>query len=392
MKAWTGNFDFEHQLASGLSYQRSNHLARINRELAPHLIPLANDGDVVVVDEPFPIDFLHQLQDEGFPQIECVDPAELSRDLQWQPWGWSEALIKEFSGSNSEFDRSSTPSLAAVQQVNSRAFLFEFEQQHQPLNLACEIQSLDDLRAAVSDVMNQSIARQDSPLRWVVKANFSMTGRECMRGTSATIDEPTKGWVQRRLKDGQRLFFEPWLERLDEFSVHWDIPASAVDAPQLVGICKLLCDSKGRFLGNKILDVSNHSESDEISNAIESARRLAEAIQTAGYWGPVGLDGMLYQSEESLSGMACRVTQDVNARWSMGRVAIQAAQAIGESRATLMHYPTSWLMKQSPSLESLNVAQAIQAHWPQPILRAFRTTPLANTSAETFQTSVLVVD
>jgi hypothetical protein len=398
MRVWISNFDFEHQLAEGVSYQRTKQLARINAELSAHLIPLAVDHDAIVGNGEFSDTFLKQIADVGFPLVESIPDLQIIPDSACaSPWGWSASLIREFKidrpnngppvSNQDARDGKTTPSdLDAVHLVNSRAFSSDYESQYAPLPYAREISSVDELRDAIDGLADSDCGPSR---RWVVKANHSMSGRERMCGRKTetgnpTVDEQTSRWVTRRLAMNQRLFFEPWLDRVEEFSVHWDVEPTAT--PELMGITQLLCDENGRFQGNRVFSVEPVDT--HCVNAIEKTRKLARSIQATGYHGAIGIDCMVHRTTD---GVQLRVAQDINARWSMGRVALRAAELLGETEATLMHYPTAWLQGLNVG-ESLDVTVELQAHWPTPIRRALRTTPWHVNGNVAFQTSVLVIE
>lgn len=420
MRVWIDNFDFENQLAAGPAYQRTKQLARINSELSAHLIPLAASGDAIATSCVWPPSFLDQLADEGFPQVACIAPHEVASldGSVLSPWGWSASVLNDFdqpydnTSKPSKFkarvqDGATFPNLDAVSEINSRAFSSKFETEHAPLPSACEIRSLDELSAAVQRVFDfQSHTDNESNLessnesrprfRWVVKANYSMTGRECVRGRSKEIDQTIEGWVLRRLRNKHRLFFEPWLDRVDEFSFHWDIPAQETEPPVLIGATRLVCDSMGRFQGNQVISL------DEIAACLEMklvavlgrAAQIVEHIQVANYHGPVGVDCMVYRG---MSGLELRFAQDINARWSMGRVAIEAAAtirdaaSIGTRAASLMHYPTTWIESMA-GVDSIELTESFRKHWPRPIRKAIRTTPIGGAEPKPFLVSVLVIE
>jgi hypothetical protein len=377
MRVWVGNFDFEHELAGGLAYQRTKKLARINAELTAHLIPLCDADDALFWQAHVPRDFLKQLEDQGFPRIRRVSTKEQFEDAQLSPWGRSRSVIREFA------DSQPGPDFDVVRLVNSRAFAFELEKSLAALEFAREIHSVEELQDAIAGVEAGGV---NSDFQWVLKSDFGMSGRERIRGAGSTIDDQAMRWMQKRLSGQQRLFFEPWLHRIDEFSVHWDIDPTPTDGPQLVGITQLLCDESGKYLGNRVLRID---QADAFrSQAILQTREIVEHIQAAGYFGPLGIDCMVHRTHE---GKRLRIAQDVNARWSMGRVAICATRAIGEAEATLLHYPTSWF-DEIDAGESIDVCTQLQQHWPKHVRRAIRTTPLLIDDATPFQTSVLVVD
>ena len=48
--------------------------------------------------------------------------------------------------------------------------------------------------------------------------------------------------------------------------------------------------------------------------------RAAHSVQQLGYFGPLGIDAMLYETPDGQR--RWRPLQDINARWTMGRVAL----------------------------------------------------------------------
>ena len=54
---------------------------------------------------------------------------------------------------------------------------------------------------------------------------------------------------------------------------------------------------------------------------VDVTRRVALELQKLGYFGPLGIDAMIYLAS---GGRVCvRPLQDVNARWTMGRLAAE---------------------------------------------------------------------
>ena len=87
------NFDFEHELAES-SYNRPKRLARLNAELAPHLLALAKPGDTIWLPESLPAGFLNQMVDLGFPEVVALGPESappINTEFDFTPWGWSAA-------------------------------------------------------------------------------------------------------------------------------------------------------------------------------------------------------------------------------------------------------------------------------------------------------------
>jgi len=128
--------------------------------------------------------------------------------MKFIPWGWSDAVcqVAQTRGFQSE-----TPNLSAVQAVNARTFSFQCEQEWGLILAGSrQVESLTELESAVSELHAQQ-SEQDNA--WVVKANFSMSARERMRGLGAQLTEQVRGWAAKRLSNGQPLFLEPWVNR-----------------------------------------------------------------------------------------------------------------------------------------------------------------------------------
>ena len=308
MKLVVGNFDFEHQLRPSGRRDLPERLRRLNAELAPALAIVANDGDFVWTPQPVDDDFAAHLAAAGLPKVTFTrDEADVPAGAELCPWGWT-AEMREWGRRNGW--SCPAPDMAAVRRVNSRRFSFALEQEWGvALDGACEIRSLADLEAAVNRLQNGAAG-------WVLKAEFSMSARERILGRAGEITSQQSQWAQRRISQDGVLFFEPWVENIEEAGLQFTIPQSG--APILEGITPLLTDAGGQYRGSRI--APDETLASHWSSAIDVGRRAAQRAQQSGYFGPLGIDAMRYRD---LSGVErVRPLQDINARWTMGRVSL----------------------------------------------------------------------
>ena len=309
-RLYVGNFDFEHDLASG-----PRELPRAVRSLAADLvsawIAVSEPEDVIWSPTGAPAYDFHDLKNLGMTPPRWVSREDdLPRGADWElvPWGWTSQWVA--------FGRAHgwscpAPPLDIVRQVNSRIFRCELEQE---LGIApsgsAVLRSMAELLAHVAQQVTDDAG-------WVLKANFGMAGRERVVGRGPRVGEPALNWARRRLVQSDTgLVFEPWLERAAEAGLQWDIPASG--EPRLLGITPLLTDAGGTYRGSRI--VCSDVELSDWQPAVEVTLQVARRLQQLGYWGPLGIDAMRYRTASGE--ILCRPLQDLNARFTMGRLAL----------------------------------------------------------------------
>ena len=324
-----GNFDFEHQLASEVYAAPGGATPALNATFASCWVGLAEDGDLLFLPGSVAPDFVSQLHENGLSRVEVTNhwpTREQAAELEFVPWGWSDAVQRIAADKGFQFE---SPDLSAVQVVNARTFSFTCEQEW-GLALAgsCQVNNLAELETAVRELQKQQRGQGNA---WVIKANFSMSARERMLGRGMQITDPVKGWAAKRFAHGQPLFVEPWVKRTAEAGLQFFIPKEG--APEWMGLALLLSDERGQYRGSRItVDVETLQE---WQPAIEVGQRVAQRAQAAGYFGPLGIDAMHFSDERGEQWW--RPIQDVNARYTMGRL------ALGFSRFLQPHQAASWL-------------------------------------------------
>jgi len=304
-RLFVGNFDFEHRLGEAHRVLPAR-LARLNAELATAWLAIADDGDWVWTPGEVPQTFWDQIAAQGLPRLQPVrDWTQFQSRATFVPWGWTAALIERTRRPEGS---TPAPDPQVVRQLNSRRWSAEREAAWSiGLDHGATCTSIDDVAAAIARLPSGCDA-------WVMKAEFGMSARERALGRGLLRDDAV-GWARRRLQRDGVIFFEPWVERIDEVGILWDVPRSG--APKLVGVAPMLTSEAGHYRGSRFAPVATTGWWDE---AVAVAERAAAEVQRAGYFGPFGIDAMQY----CVAGGEIRVRplQDVNARWTMGRLAL----------------------------------------------------------------------
>jgi len=143
-----------------------------------------------------------------------------------------------------------------------------------------------------------------------------MSGREAMRSRGATLEENLRNWAEKRLATSGPIVFEPIVERVAEAGIQIEIPQTG--SPTLVGITPLLVDASGVYRGSRF-----GCPPEEIAcwkPAVDVALGTANELQRTGYFGPLGIDAMQYRNSDGE--VRLRPLQDLNARYTMGRLAL----------------------------------------------------------------------
>ena len=303
-RLFLGNFDFEHRLAAP-TRQLPAKLDRINAELAASWLAIADEGDYLWTPQPIAASFFEQAARDGLPRVIPVTSLDaVPRGVECVPWGWTNDMRQLCDRHG--WTRNDPPH-AAVRLGNSRSFSAALEREWLVgLDGATEVpQSFPDADALLKGL--------GPATRWVLKAEFGMSGRERLLG-EGPLTEAARNWLCRRFSLG-RVFLEPWVARLDEIGIQIEIPRAG--EPQVIGLTPLLANANGQYAGSRF---AIHRTLDEWDAAVEVALRAAVRLQQAGYFGPLGIDAMRYRDANGRQRV--RPLQDINARWTMGRLSL----------------------------------------------------------------------
>lgn len=305
------NFDFEHQLVDSAA-QTPARLNRLNAELSTAWLAIAEDSDVLWTPEPIHSDFFRAAAEAGLPRVTgMMQPARLPGPIECVPWGWTDRLRVLCLERGWTAD---APSAAAVATANSREFSSRLEH---AWNIALPEAGPAASMSDVEQRLNLLSAPNERP-RWVVKAQFGMAGRERLLG-SGPLAPPAEGWIRKRLAEDGLVFVEPWVDRVFEVGLQFDVPRSGT--PVLLGCVPLLSNAGGQYRGSWFAPPAALTTTQIVpASTIEVCKNAARRAQEIGYFGPLGIDVMCYRSADGEP--AWRPLQDINARWTMGRLSL----------------------------------------------------------------------
>jgi hypothetical protein len=311
-RVFVGNFDFEHELADA-RYVPPPHIQTIAADLVSSWIAVAESEDLIWSPTGLPkFDFAEFANLSGFSPRFIQHERDLPRGPDWEmvPWGWTDSVLK---WGQARGWMCHAPPMDVVRQVNSRAFRWELESR---LRIALPNSAVLTSSAQIISHIEQFAATHGTNAGWVLKANFGMSGRERQLGRGATITQPILNWANRRLIQSSAVVFEPWVDRVAEVGIQLEIPPQG--APRLLGILHLLSDAVGTYRGSRVQVPASDLECWQPAGAM--ALMIASEVQHAGYFGPLGIDAMQYTAADG--SLQLRALQDLNARHTMGRLAL----------------------------------------------------------------------
>jgi uncharacterized ferritin-like protein (DUF455 family) len=260
------------------------------------------------------------------PECEALDEAGCIRsdstlrtrklnDLR--PWAWcpqSAALLRTLDPDRIRWT-------AAIRQ------LFAKDWQTEKLALAGVVcDSAEEIRRAFRALRAKGFAEA------VVKLPFGAAGQK-----NHKLPLDGAGEVQaERLRGRQgRVIVEPWLQRVFDFSVHYDMTPTGLRHRAFV---QLENDRRGQFqacgAGGKFQPPSEVARF-LLAGALaayqdEIPEKIAPLLEAAGYRGPVGIDAFVYH--EAGGALALRSIVEMNPRYTMGRLAWELSRRVAHGR------------------------------------------------------------
>jgi hypothetical protein len=323
------NLNFEDDL-SGRSRQMSGQTIRVMNELAPLMGLLANDGDRVLVnDGAVPVDL-----PECLAHVVFVDGSKVLTDggqYHIIPWGWTRRTRQ--TAADVQMSPAEIPSATAVTYVNSRDFNAVFDA------VECDDERLLPFGADSFGVVCRNINEWERGVRqlerfhfqrWVAKPQISHAGRNRLLANGTELNSQQRGWLEKHLAGPDGVYLEPWVRPDEECGLQFEIvPPDSVNEKneckvRLVGVSGLLNDHVGRYQGSLIC------QDDQLNSAWHTAVThgitVCEAAAAAGYFGPIGIDSFRFRLPDG--SLALRMCNDVNARFTMGRLALQLRSSL----------------------------------------------------------------
>ena len=309
----------------------------IERDLA--LLPayLARREDVVMMPSMPATDFLAGLLDAGLelPELVTLDriPEIRKRKIHGiRPWAHTpdaESLIQKMGVDAAPVSRD----------LFSKALHADFLKtliEGQSCSFLC---NPDCVGVRVSSVEEIESWVANSPYAFcILKAPFSTAGRE--RVICNTSDELSrKSWsaIRRLLCHHGSLVIEPWLERVKDFSMHYDMTKEGLVRR---GVAVIENSRRGQFRRATVTNRFTDGLEKDLRRALfagSSPRghlvdfqeavlepHLGNLLEEHHFTGPIGVDTFFYRDEEG--SLRWKPVVEMNPRFTMGRVALELAR------------------------------------------------------------------
>lgn len=270
--AWVFNLDAEDELAHvGAHTPTLATVARV-RALLPTLGRLLQPGDVVL-----------------WPSAEQpMSSVEASRfeGRAWCPTRFALTTIERAG-----VGVPAAPSMEVLRRVNHRAFCAALGQTLPGAGFATNWEQLEAL----------VVGEQN----WLLKRPYGYAGRGRKKLRRGEFDRP---WIDASFREGG-LQVEPLVNRTLDCALHGLLTESG--ACQLGRPTVQDVDEHGAWRGSRVDEALPEREALEFE-----ARRVAQALHTAGYFGPFGIDAFRWTTAEGEPRFQPR--SEINARHSMG--------------------------------------------------------------------------
>jgi len=384
----------EGRLAEGKTFNPAKHQAQLARDLENLPQFLCRQDDIVLTSRKPSVEFLSRIKQAGFPLPEFVElnrsagfpPGSIRSDGQQRagsetgapaisrlasrklgslrPWAWgpdSLELLKPLYASVTGEKRSAEKRFNdGMAQLYSKSWSANFlreilvsrssrREEAQTSNrqlsqslltsaatsewlcteneIGVSVNSLDEALATISKI------RARGHHKIVVKQAFGVAGSNALRLFEPEILETQLRWMNNAFARKRELVVEPWLERVQDFSVQLEMTAAGL---KLCGFTGLVNDARGQFVANfaeshhhkripaKV--VSQFREAADISGRLlefyhEIFARLEVELRAVDFTGPIGLDAFVYR--DASGAMRLKPIVEINPRYTMGRVLVE---------------------------------------------------------------------
>ena len=281
--AWILNLDAEHELESGRGYSPTARLREIVALQSRQLL-----GSLVG-----PLDRVLTL--------ETVESGE-AEGYEGRAWLPTRRALRALEKAGARL--SAAPSQETLEQVNQRPFAAAL---HEELREASPAKRL----ARNLDACLRLLA-EPAPLGWLVRRTFGAAGRGRRRLHAGTPSPDETRWLVAGLRRGP-LVVEPWVRVTREFTRSgWVARDGSVHVARP---CLQRTTDSGAWISTRPASSAERDREDD-ARLEESCARAGEALATAGYFGPFGIDAFRHDAgpgtKERLNPLS-----EINARYTM---------------------------------------------------------------------------
>lgn len=330
--------DAEAAMAFGLEgngYSPRTEIRELQRDL--EILPafLCHRDDVILMHRPPSREHRHKLLEAGLELPECEvltgngriadDSLQHQRKINdLRPWAWCPQ--------SAELMQPLNPERVAGRWNTSARQLYAKDWQVQNLGIASMVcKTPEELLDAAGSLA--ALGHREA----VAKAPFGAAGQK-NRKFLTSDPAPLLPWAKRVIARQGSVVVEPWLDRVFDFSVHYDLTPSGL---RHVGFVQLVNDRRGQFqacvAGSKFCrglspEITRFLMSGVLSvyeNAIP--KKLKPLLDAANCAGPVGIDAFVYRNPDD--SLALRPVVEMNPRYTMGRLTWELTRRVAAGRS-----------------------------------------------------------
>lgn len=238
------------------------------------------------------------------------------------PWGWTENAATAFQNVNAAMQH---PPLPAVRTVNSRRIVHD-----ELTQFGCGIPQSRFCSTADECAV---VIREGRGRPFVVKPAFGSAGFGFIHTSSAGLTSFQLEAVRRTIeRTGEGVSVEPWLNRVGDLSTSGTVTASGEFRD--ISVHRTLNNRAGAFFA-VLLRRDDPLLRPWRTRLIETARAAATVAARQGYFGPMGLDSLLW-SDGSQIHLAPVI--EINARYTMSTIARAVRDRLAPDRFCIFRF------------------------------------------------------
>ncbi|HUC83685.1 MAG TPA: DUF455 family protein [Candidatus Acidoferrales bacterium] len=377
----------EGRLAEGKAFNPTKPQAQLARDLENLPQFLCRQDDIVLTSRKPSVEFLSRIKQAGFPLPEFVEgescpTGTMSRGAsetgaaalrrlaarklgRLRPWAWGpdsfELLQPLFDSVTGEKRAGETRFNAGLAQLYAKSWSANFLRKifleksaidnppRRSLGRPSETSWLcteNEIGVAVNSLAAALAAiakiRARGHHRVVVKRSFGVAGSNALRLFEPEILKAQLRWLDHSFARNQELVVEPWLERIQDFSVQLEMTPQGL---RRCGFTGLINDARGQFVANfaeahhhtraPAAVVSRFGQPADISTRLlefhdEVFARLETDLRAVEFVGPLGIDALVYR--DAAGNVRLKPIVEVNPRYTMGRVLLELMRQAGQNR------------------------------------------------------------
>jgi len=346
------------QCAAGNGDAVSSKVAdRLQHDLAFLPAYLARQDDVLILPQRPTPEFLSTIQSYGFPLPEMHEslPAtsgtgQLAPDLgrklgELRPWAWSPDSYAFFEHNLHHVTRPRPPDAHWNDRLRALFSKTWSAQWGKGLAAACHaaewiapdsiygwaVHNLDELQQARRHCADLGYPNSACKAPFATAAH----GNRCLLA-GEPLSPSLLAWLEAVWTQQGSLIVEPWLDRVFDFSVQFEMSA---DGLRQLGTTRMVNNARGQFQAIITKAFCKGLEPELIRFIMEPtdgrprlfqhyettvAPRLEAELRAASFMGPLGVDALIYRDHRGA--LQLKSIVEINPRFTMGRVAHELAQ------------------------------------------------------------------